>query len=119
MSDRDLQRIGLLYFEFVDDPPLFEVHVFTADTYRGTVVESDEMRPRWFPKDDIPFDQMWKDDKLWFPLFFQQKLFEGYFTFQGHETIVDYKLDVIRTFASSAVGEEEDLASDEGKEDSH
>jgi len=95
VSDSDLQRIGLLYFEFVDEPPLFEVHVFTADSFEGQVIESDEMRPRWFAKDAIPFDHMWKDDPLWFPHMFQKKLFLGHFTFQGHETIIDYKLDVV------------------------
>ena len=89
--------IGLLFFEFVNDPPLFEVHVFTADTFQGEVTESEEMRPKWYHKDEIPFDQMWKDDVLWFPHMFQNQLFKGYFTFEGHETIVDYTLDVVDT----------------------
>jgi len=97
VSDADLHSAGRLFFHFVDDPPTLEVHVFTADSFRGQIAESDEMRPRWFPKDQIPFDQMWKDDRLWFPLFFQNKLFKGDFTFQGHETILKYTLDEVES----------------------
>ena len=97
VSDADLHSAGRLFFHFVDDPPTLEVHVFTADSFRGQIAESDEMRPCWFPKDKIPFDQMWKDDRLWFPLFFQNKLFKGDFTFQGHETILKYMLNEVES----------------------
>ena len=95
MADADLHPAGQLFFHFVDEPPTLEVHVFTADNFRGQLTESDEMRPQWFPKTEIPFDQMWKDDPLWFPLLFDQKLFKGDFTFQGHETILDFTLNVV------------------------
>ena len=35
-----LEKIGLLKFEFVGDPQLLEVHVFTTDEFTGTVEES-------------------------------------------------------------------------------
>ncbi|XP_024245985.1 7,8-dihydro-8-oxoguanine triphosphatase-like [Oncorhynchus tshawytscha] len=53
-----------------------------------------EMRPQWFDSDKIPFGQMWVDDILWFPLMLQKKLF-GYFKFQGHDLIIDHKLEEV------------------------
>jgi len=37
---------GLLKSEFVGDPQILEVHVFTTDQFTGTVQESSEMRPQ-------------------------------------------------------------------------
>ena len=50
------------------------------------------MKPCWFSVDNIPFKEMWPDDILWFPLFLKGVKFSGYFLFEGHDQIVDYKL---------------------------
>ena len=36
-----LHKKGILMFEFVGDPQLMEVHVFTTSHWKGTVTESD------------------------------------------------------------------------------
>jgi len=36
-----LRQVGLLMFEFIGEPQLLEVHVFTASEYDGTVVETE------------------------------------------------------------------------------
>jgi len=87
-----LENIGLMMFEFVGDPQLLEVHVYQTNTYTGNIIESDEMRPQWFDYADVPFSQMWPDDKLWFPYMLRGEKFYGYFTFQGMDNIVDYKI---------------------------
>lgn len=56
-----------------------------------------EMRPQWFPLDQIPFADMWPDDSYWFPLLLKKKKFHGYFKFQGQDTILDYKLCEVDT----------------------
>ncbi|XP_049601608.1 oxidized purine nucleoside triphosphate hydrolase isoform X2 [Syngnathus scovelli] len=66
-----------------------------ADSYNGEPTETEEMRPRWFDSDKIPFEQMWPDDKLWFPLLLQKKKFVGNVQFQGHDVILSYKLDEV------------------------
>ena len=38
-----LHKIGILMFEFVGDPQLMEVHVFTTNDWEGTITESDGM----------------------------------------------------------------------------
>ncbi|XP_052069830.1 oxidized purine nucleoside triphosphate hydrolase-like isoform X2 [Mytilus californianus] len=90
-----LEKIGLLKFEFVGDPQLLEVHVFTTEQFTGTVEESSEMRPEWFDTTNIPFDKMWPDDKLWFPLYLKGQKFSGYFLFQGNDSILKYTLDEV------------------------
>lgn len=92
LTAETLHKAGHIVFEFVGVPELMDVHIFCTDTVQGTPAESDEMRPQWFHQDQIPFSDMWPDDKLWFPLLLQKKLFQGYFKFQGHSTIIDYTL---------------------------
>jgi len=48
------------------------------------------MIPRWFPISDVPFDNMWQDDILWFPFLLKGQKISGYFKFNGHSEILDY-----------------------------
>ncbi|KAG9279963.1 oxidized purine nucleoside triphosphate hydrolase [Astyanax mexicanus] len=91
-----LHKIGNITFEFVGDTELMDVHIFRADSYNGEPTESEEMKPQWFDIDKIPFSQMWADDVLWFPLMLQRKKFLGYFKFQGHDVILEHKLDEVQ-----------------------
>ena len=52
------------------------------------------MRPQWFPVSEVPFDHMWPDDKLWFPMFFKRQKFNGFFKFEGHDKIISQSLRV-------------------------
>ena len=41
ITAKSLSEVGILMFEFVGDPQLLEVHVFTGTEYEGTPTESD------------------------------------------------------------------------------
>ena len=49
-----------------------------------------EMRPKWFPIEDIPYDQMWADDRHWLPLVLKGSHFRAHFTFRGQSTLTEY-----------------------------
>jgi len=86
------EKRALLEFHFKGKPEYFEVHVFCIPLFKGEPQETEEMRPQWFLQKEIPFKQMWPDDKFWFPLFLEGKKFEGRFLFQDKDTVVDHKL---------------------------
>ncbi|CAG2170746.1 unnamed protein product [Oppiella nova] len=93
-----LEKIGILSFEFVSDPTApqhLEIHVFHTQDVSGEVRESDEMKPKWFAIQDIPFKDMWADDPLWFPIWLKGSRFRGFFRFSGQSTITDYTLQEI------------------------
>ncbi|KAG2224771.1 hypothetical protein INT45_005295 [Circinella minor] len=77
----DMDKIGINLFTFENDPVALEVHVFRSTEYKGTPTETEEMRPEWFSYDNIPFDTMWPDDRIWFPLFLKGQQFLGEFHF--------------------------------------
>jgi len=42
--------------------------VFVTSDFAGEAAESDEVTPRWFLIDALPFDGMWDDARYWMPL---------------------------------------------------
>ena len=88
-----LEKRGVNSFEFVGDPTILEVHVFDVQEFEGTPTESEEMKPQWFKKTDIPYSVMWADDKFWLPHFFAGQRFAGAFTFKD-KAIVKHRLNI-------------------------
>ncbi len=41
--------------------------VFVTEQFTGEAAESDELIPRWFGTDALPFDGMWDDARYWVP----------------------------------------------------
>ena len=78
---KDLEKRGIISFEFENDPVILEVHIYRCTQWDGEPIESEEMTPKWFSIDEIPYDQMWPDDIHWLPLFLEGKKFTGTFLF--------------------------------------
>lgn len=72
-----LQRRGFLVFKLLDVGKIMRVHVFDTYQFSGEPVETDEMRPKWYSENEIPFDKMWLDDKYWFSYLLEGKSFVG------------------------------------------
>ncbi|XP_047024343.1 oxidized purine nucleoside triphosphate hydrolase-like [Helicoverpa zea] len=89
----DLKNIAHLEFTFEGEPILMDVRVFSTSIFEGTPKETEEMRPKWFRHEDVPFDDMWLDDKLWFPYMLQGKKFFGHFHYEGFDKILNYKIE--------------------------
>ena len=77
-----VRECGELRFHFVDGLAIHG-HVFAADDCDGEPQETDEARPFWSALDEIPFDRMWADDRLWFPWMLAGCRFDGRFYFDG------------------------------------
>jgi 8-oxo-dGTP diphosphatase len=77
-------------FQFEDGYSL-HVDVFTTTEHSGTPVETDEAIPMWFTEDEIPFDEMWEDDRLWIPHLLAGRRFSGRYIFDD-DRMVDVEL---------------------------
>jgi 8-oxo-dGTP diphosphatase len=73
---------GELRFQFSDGYSI-EVTVFRADDCRGEARETEEAVPLWTPLPDIPYAEMWEDDRIWLPLLLAREPFCGRFVFDG------------------------------------
>ena len=91
-----LKYTGMIDFEFIGSLDHYEVHVFEARQFSGDVMESEEMKPKWFPISEIPHDNMWLDKIYWHPFWLQGKKFKAYFLYEGHRNIIKYKIDDLK-----------------------
>ncbi|MDA0788560.1 MAG: 8-oxo-dGTP diphosphatase [Proteobacteria bacterium] len=83
---------GELFFH-AEDMPRIHAHVFVATDYRGIPSETAEATPIWFSFDQIPYDEMWQDDRLWLPQVLCGQRITGWFSFI-EETLIDHKVVV-------------------------
>lgn len=68
---------GVIEFHFQGTGDIVECHIFEVTAYEGEPKETEEMRPQWFKKSEVPYEQMWPADREWLPTFFEGKDFEG------------------------------------------
>jgi len=71
---------GILHFQFLDGYALHCV-VFVAGGLEGEPIETAEATPMWFELDQIPFEQMWEDDRYWLREAIAGHSFEAWFVF--------------------------------------
>ena len=88
----DIEKVGIIEFEFEGNPEIIEAHIFKAKNFEGELIESEEMKPQWFYIDEIPFKDMWPDDLHWMPLFLKGKKFKGKFLFGESDVILEKEL---------------------------
>lgn len=79
----ELTEAGSLQFYFGKDKrvPDWAVIVYACTRFNGRLVESKEGKLQWFKKEELPYDQMWADDRHWLPLLIEGKKFRGSFVF--------------------------------------
>jgi 8-oxo-dGTP diphosphatase len=86
LTPAGLVLAGCLDFAFTDGYSL-QAHVFTATDATGTLIETDEATPFWCDENDIPYDEMWSDDRLWIPLMLGGTRFEAQFIFENDQML--------------------------------
>lgn len=77
---QDIVSVANISFSCVNKPE-FDLHcaVFTTTVWNGEPVESEEMAPRWFQYDEIPYAEMWVDDSHWLPKVLKGERLEAVF----------------------------------------
>ena len=73
-----------------DDPWHMYVYAYFCDQWKGTASESEEMDPKWFKLDEIPYPQMWEDDEHWLPRVLDGEKVTGEFTFDAEDKLINH-----------------------------
>jgi len=64
-----LSHMATLNFAFPARPSWDQsAEVFVTRSFAGESAESDELIPRWFAADALPYDGMWDDARYWLPV---------------------------------------------------
>jgi 8-oxo-dGTP diphosphatase/2-hydroxy-dATP diphosphatase len=89
------ELIGIIEFEFPAKGLLLENHIFKVRSFSGEPKETEEMSPKWFHIDEIPFNEMWADDVYWMAMFLKDKKFKGKFVFGEGDVILDKHIEEV------------------------
>jgi len=82
----NLEYCGEHKFQFVDG---YSIHVWVYRTreFEGVPTESREAAPLWVPMDQVPYDRMWEDDRLWLPMLIRGERFKTRWIFDGDKML--------------------------------
>ena len=92
----DIKPVAEITFTFPGKPEWGQlVYAYTCSKWRGKPTESEEMRPKWFDIDKIPYDKMWADDIHWLPKVLEGKFVKASFEFDQDNKIRKSAISVI------------------------
>jgi len=90
INEQHLEKVGNIKFYFKDKPEWNQhMHIFLVKNWEGEPKETEEMLPRWYSHNEIPFESMWQDDKYWLPAVLTGKKIEGEFNFINEGAQID------------------------------
>ncbi len=64
-----------------------DVRAFVCRKWEGEPTETEEMAPRWFQINEIPYTKMWSDDPFWLPNILRGEKMKGKFVLDEHGQI--------------------------------
>lgn len=91
VTPEGVRRAGELRFQFADGHSIHG-YVFTATGLDGEPQSTHEADPLWTALDQIPYEEMWADDRIWFPVMLEGLPFSGRFLFAG-DAMLGYELE--------------------------
>lgn len=92
-------KVAELDFKFPNGVSDMYVHAYICKKWSGEPKETEEMAPKWFTHDSIPFHHMWEDDPHWLPLVLKGNKVKGTFTFDSENHILSNSIEEVRSFA--------------------
>ena len=70
-------------------------HLYFVTEWEGEPRESDEMVPKWFDEDSIPYDKMFPDDQYWLPPVLAGKKIRGFFEFDEDWKMISKRIEEV------------------------
>ena len=64
-------------YKFEGDEQDHLVHIYAVEEFDGEPMETDEMKPKRFDVSNIPYDEMWKNDRFWLPYLLRREEFKA------------------------------------------
>ncbi len=99
VREEDLQLLGTLRFSFgegsAESAPDWVVYVFRAESFAGEPQAGREGILQWHPLEELPYDEMWEDDRFWVPLLLRGRRFRGEFCFdEGARRLLRHRVEI-------------------------
>jgi len=93
---KELNKVAELSFYFPHNPVWDQiVHVYFSENWDSEPRESEEMNPKWFSVNELPFQDMWPDDIFWLPEVVKGNLLKAMFKFGEKDVVLDKKVNIV------------------------
>ncbi len=91
------KKVAILTFdEYVKgERQIVEVHTFIATQFSGEPTESDEVSPKWFNINEIPFSQMFPDDEFFLREILSGKKINGFFEYDENFNMLSHNVEIV------------------------
>ncbi len=84
---QDLQQVALIRFYF-DTHFFSECSVYLIHAWQQEPVETEEMKPTWYPLSQLPVEEMWAADREWVPRILSGETIEADIFFNADGSVV-------------------------------
>ncbi|MCI9233477.1 MAG: 8-oxo-dGTP diphosphatase [Bacilli bacterium] len=89
------EKMGVIEFlEYVKgERANVKFHLYVATEWKGNPKESEEMIPKWFSLDNLPYNEMFPDDKYWLPYILKGKKVNAFFDFDEEWNLLSHHIE--------------------------
>lgn len=95
VTPTEYEKVGIIEFDeyYKDCKENVVFHLYLVNKWNGKPSESDEMKPIWFDISNIPYNQMFPDDKYWLPLILEGQKIKAYFNFDENWNLLENSIE--------------------------
>ena len=87
-----VSSIGFVTFSSREHEDEHVMHLFSVSKFIGEPKETDEMSPRWFRLDEIPYEKMSVTDSHWMPPLLEGRSITGHFDMSEQYEIKEFDI---------------------------
>lgn len=92
----NMNKVAEIAFSFPHNPAWDQmVHVYFTENWNGDAKESEEMRPKWFKTNELPYKEMWPDDIYWVPEVLKGNMLKASFKFGENDVILKKEVNIV------------------------
>lgn len=93
----EYEKMGVIEFiEYIkEEKTNLKFHLYIATKWEGIPSESEEMKPVWFSIENIPYENMFADDKYWLPLILENKKVKAFFEFDEKWNLIKKEINEV------------------------
>ena len=100
VTPKNLKKKAVLKFYFPHHSDWSKkVTVYFSEKWEGEPSESEEMLPKWFKKNNLPFNSMWSSDIHWLKTVLEGKKIEAEFLFGEGDIVLDFKIKEVENIS--------------------
>lgn len=94
----DFEQRATIHFDlfYKGEKEKEDTYVFVASNYIGELIETEEMKPKWFELKNLPFEKMFSDDRLWLNSLIEGKKFEANIILDENFNTTDFNIKYIK-----------------------